>query len=130
MSYYHLNHPTSMLLCPVLVQRWSTISRCWPSVAPAIMRKTRYATCTFTHLQQSLTAQSCNRTTALVQCRATAISSHYEQDVGPTLGQCLQLVLFIYINRLFFWLTSQINPSCQTDAVLITANKLKRDDSR
>ena len=35
----------------------------------------------------------------------------------------------LYINMLFFRLTSQINPSCQTDAVLITANKLKRDDS-
>ena len=33
-----------------------------------------------------------NRTTALVQCRANAISSHYTQDVGPPLGQCLQLV--------------------------------------
>ena len=36
----------------------------------------------------------------------------------------------LYINMLFFRLTSRINPSCQTDAVLITANKLKRDDSR
>ena len=33
------------------------------------------------------------------------------------------------INMLFFRLTSWINPSCQTDAVFITANKLKRDDS-
>ena len=31
----------------------------------------------------------------------------------------------LYINMLFFRLTSRINPSCQTDAVLITANKLQ-----
>ena len=43
--------PTSMLQCPVLVQRWSTISRCWPSVAPTIVQKTRYATCTLTRRQ-------------------------------------------------------------------------------
>ena len=36
----------------------------------------------------------------------------------------------LYIYMLFFRFTSRINPSCQTDAVLITANKLKRDDSR
>ena len=36
----------------------------------------------------------------------------------------------LYINIPFFGLTSRIDPSCQTDAVLITANKLKRDDSR
>ena len=36
----------------------------------------------------------------------------------------------LYINMLFFRLTSRINPSCQTDAVLITANKSKRDNSR
>ena len=36
----------------------------------------------------------------------------------------------LYINMLFFSLTSRINQSCQTDAVLITANKSKRDDSR
>ena len=36
----------------------------------------------------------------------------------------------LYINMLFFRLTSRINPSCQTDAVLITANKLKHNDSR
>ena len=36
----------------------------------------------------------------------------------------------LYISMLFFSLTSRINPSCQTDAVLITANKSKRDDSR
>ena len=36
----------------------------------------------------------------------------------------------LYINMLFFSLTSRINPSYQTDAVLITANKSKRDDSR
>ena len=34
------------------------------------------------------------------------------------------------INMPLFRLTSRINPSCQTDAVLITENKLKRDDSR
>ena len=55
-----------------------------------------YATCTLTRLQQLLTAPSCNRTTALGQCRANAISSHYKQDVSPTLAQCLQLVSFIY----------------------------------
>ena len=38
--------------------------------------------------------------------------------------------IHLYINMLFFRLTSRINPSCQTDAVLITANKSKRDDSR
>ena len=37
---------------------------------------------------------------------------------------------YLYINMLFFSLTSGINPSCQTDTVLITANKSKRDDSR
>ena len=36
----------------------------------------------------------------------------------------------LYINMLFFSLTSRINQSCQTDAVLITVNKSKRDDSR
>ena len=46
-----------MLQCPVLVQRWSTISRCWPSIAPTIVRKTRYASCTLTRLQQLLTAR-------------------------------------------------------------------------
>ena len=85
----------------MLVQRWSTISRCWPSVAPTIVRKTRYATCTLTRLQQLLTAPSCNRTKALVQCWANAISLHYEQEVGPTLGQCLQLVSFIYKYAIF-----------------------------
>ena len=110
-TQYWLNYctiwiqPTSMLRCPVLVQRWSTLSRCWPSVAPTIVQKTRYATCTLTHLQQSLTAPSCNRTTALVERRANTISSHeqdsYEQDVGPTLGQCSQLVSFIYKYAIF-----------------------------
>ena len=98
---YHLNTAHINASCPVLVQRWSTISRCWPSVAPTIVRKTRYATCTLTCLQQLLTALSCDRTTALVQCRANAISSHYDQDVGPTLGQCLQLVSFIYKYAIF-----------------------------
>ena len=63
--------------------------------------KTRYATCNLTHLQQSLNSPSCNSTTALVQCWANAISSQCEQDVGPTLGQCLQLVLFIYKYAIF-----------------------------
>ena len=36
----------------------------------------------------------------------------------------------LYINMLFLQLTSRIDPSCQTDAVLIPANKLKCDDNR
>ena len=88
--------PTSMLRCPVLVQRWSTISRCWPSVAPTIVRKTPMLPVLWPVANYYWPLRPANRTTALVQCRANAISSHYEQDVGPTLSQCLQLVSFIY----------------------------------
>ena len=90
--------PTSMLWCPVLVQRWSTISRCWPSVAPTIVRKTRYATCTLTHLQ-AITDRPCPAIGP--QRCSTPGQRYYEQDVGPTLSQCLQLVSFIYKYALF-----------------------------
>ena len=86
-------HSTGVWL---LVQRWSTISRCWPSVAPTIVRKTPMLPVLWPVANYYWPLRPANRTTALVQCRANAISSHYEQDVGPTLGQCLQLVSFIY----------------------------------
>ena len=51
-----------MLRCPVLVQRWSTISGCWFSVTPTILRKTTilryYATCTLTYIQ-TITDRPC-----------------------------------------------------------------------
>ena len=120
---YHLNTAHIMLRCPVLVQRWSTISRSWPSVAPTIVRKTRYATCTLTRLQQLLTGPSCNNVgpTLLVRIINKTLAQHWVNAYNS---------FHLYINMLFFRLTSRINPSCQTDAVLITANKLKRDDSR
>ena len=99
----------------------------WPSVAPTIVRKTRYATCTLTHLQQSLTPRP-------------AIGPQRWFNAGPRLlVRIINKTLaqhwvnaynwfHLYINMLFFRLTSRINPSCQTDVVLITADKLKRDD--
>ena len=94
--------PTSMLRCLVLVQRWSTISRCWPSVAPTIVRKTRYVTCTLTRFQQLLTAPSCNRTTALVQYRANAISLHLWTRRWPNTGSMLTTrFIHIYKNAIF-----------------------------
>ena len=73
---------------------------CWYNTGPC------YATCTLLPVLWPISSNrwlplSCNRTTLLVQRRANAISSQYEHDVGPTLGQCLQLVLFIYKYALF-----------------------------
>ena len=108
---------------------------CWYNAGPpspdagAASHQTRYATCTLTRLQQLLTVPSCNRTTALVQWGSTLLV----RIINKTLAQHWVNAynsFHLYINMLFFQLTSQINPSCQTDAVLITANKLKRDDSR
>ena len=124
-----------MLRCPVLVQLWSTIYRCWPSVAPTIVQKITYpsryyATCTLIHLQ-TITDQP-----------YPAIGPQPWLNAGPTLLVCIMNETLaqhwvnaynsfhLYINIPFFRLTSRINPSCQTDAVLITPIKLKRDDSR
>ena len=82
-----------MLRCPVLVQRWFTIFGCWPSVAPTIVLKTTilryYATCTLTHLQ-TITDHPCSAIGP--QRRANDISSHYQQDVGPTLGRGTRMI--------------------------------------
>ena len=119
--------PTSMLRCPVLVQRWSTISRCWPSVAPTIVQKTRYATCTLTIITDRSVLQIGPQRwfnagpTLLVRIMNKTMAQHWVNVYNS---------FHLYINMLFFSLTSRINQSCQTDAVLITANKSKRDDSR
>ena len=76
---------------------------------------------------------SCNRTTVLVQRRANAGPTLLVRIMNKTLAQYWVIAynsFHLYINMPFFRLTSRINLSCQTDAVLITANKLKRDDSR
>ena len=99
--------PTSMLRGPALVQRWSTISRCWPSAAPMIVRKTTIPIRLLCYLYFNQPPGihwpplSCNRTTALAQRRINGSYSHSEQDVGPALGQCLQLVFHLNIYTFF-----------------------------
>ena len=89
-----------------------------------------YATCTLTHLQR-ITDRPC-----------PAIGPQRWFNAGATLLVCIMnktlaqhwvnayISFHLYINIPFFRLTSRIDSSCQTDVALITANKLKRDDSR
>ena len=89
-----------------------------------------YATCTSTHLQ-TITDRPCPAigpqcwlsagSMLLIRIRNKTLAQHWANAYNS---------FHFYINIPFFWLTSWIDPSCQTDAVLITANKLKRDDSR
>ena len=105
--------PTAMLQCPVLVQQWSTISNycakdplCYLYFDTSPIGPQRWF-----NAGPALLVRIMNKT--LAQHWVNAYNSFH-----------------LYINMLFFSLTSQINPSCQTDTVLITANKSKRDDSR
>ena len=106
--------PTSMLWCPLLVQRWSTISRCWPSFAPTIVRKTRY-------MQPVLWPISNNHWPL-----RPAIGPQRWFNAGPTLLVCIMNktlaqhwvnaynLFHIYINMLFFRLTSRASKGKQS----------------
>ena len=52
--------------------------------------------------------------TLLVRIMNNTLAQHWVNDYNS---------FYSYINMVFFRLTARINPSCQTDAVLITANK-------
>ena len=89
-----------------------------------------YATCTLTHLQ-TITDRPCPAigpqrwlnagSTLLVCIRNKTLAQHWVKAYNS---------FHLYINIHFFRLTSWNDLSSQTDAVLNTAKKLKRDDSR
>ena len=111
--YHNWIQLTLMLLCHSLLWRWSTISGCWPGVAPTIVQETTLVWILCYLYFDPLTYR-------LVDRFCLAIVTRRWLNTGSMLTSSS---FIIYIDLLPTDISEW--PSCETDVVLITANPIE-----